>query len=154
MASIYKRKQDKHIKRAPWYIGYTDENGKRKTAKGFTDKGETERLAAKIEYDVMLRKRGVVDSEKADAAEQKRMPIAVHLKEYKKYLKRNGENTENHVKLTISRIQKVVAIGKFTSLVNMPYDKVETAVSDLREQKKFGPRTYNHYLQANTSWLF
>ena len=156
MASIYKRKQDKKKRRACWYIGYTDEHGKRKTAKGFTDKGETERLAAKIEYDVMLRKRGVVDSEKIEAAQQKRVPIAEHLADFKKSLRRNGENTENHVKLTISRIEKVIKIGNFVDLQGMPFDKVEIAVSDLREKKGFGPRTYNHYLQAIDSfgnWL-
>jgi hypothetical protein len=50
MAAIYKRAQDKGKKRASWYIGYSDHNGKRVTRKGFTDKGETERLAAKLEH--------------------------------------------------------------------------------------------------------
>jgi len=60
MASIYKRKQDKSNKRTCWYIGYTDHNGKRKTSKGFSDKKETERLAAKLEHDVMLRKKALL----------------------------------------------------------------------------------------------
>ena len=113
MASIYKRKQDKKNRKAPWYIGYSDENGKRKTVKGFTEKRETERLAAKLEYDVMLRKRGVVDTEKINAAEQKKIPIGTHVDSFERHLRRNGENTEKHVKLTISRINKVIAKGKF-----------------------------------------
>lgn len=39
MASIYKRKKNQKDKRVAWLIDYTDENGKRRTLKGFTDKG-------------------------------------------------------------------------------------------------------------------
>lgn len=152
MASVYKRKQDKNKKNAPWYIGYSDENGKRKTVKGFTDRRESERLAAKLEYDVMLRKRGVVDSEKIDAAEQKKLPIATHLAAFKRYLRRNDENTEKHVNLTVSRIEKVIEKGKFKDLKGMTHEKVEIAVSDLRTEKHLGPKTYNHYLQAIDSF--
>ena len=152
MASIYKRKQDKKNRKAPWYIGYSDENGKRKTVKGFTEKRETERLAAKLEYDVMLRKRGVVDTEKINAAEQKKIPIGTHVDSFERHLRRNGENTEKHVKLTISRINKVIAKGKFEDLRDMSHEKVEIAISDLREAINLGPKTYNHYLQAMDSF--
>lgn len=58
MSSIYKRSADADDKRSPWIVGYTDENGVRRTVKGFTDKRQTELLAAKLETEVMLRKRG------------------------------------------------------------------------------------------------
>jgi hypothetical protein len=58
MAAIYKRGQDQKNRRACWYIGYTDHTGKRHTVKGFTDRGETERLAARLEHDAELRRRG------------------------------------------------------------------------------------------------
>ena len=157
MASIYKRKQDSKNKRAPWYSGYSDESGIRRTCKGFTDKAETQRFAAKLEYEVMLRKRGIIDVEKLDAAEKKRMPIGIHLDEYKKYLRRNEENTEKHVKLTTGRIEKVVAKGKFNSLLCVSYEKVELAVSNVREERNLGAKTYNHYLQALDAfgnWLY
>ncbi len=144
-------------KRAAWYIGYTDENGKRRTCKGFTDKGETEQLAAKLEYEVMLRKRGVIDVEKLEAAEKRKMPIGIHVDDYKKHLERNGQNTEKHVKLTIGRIEKVIAQGKFQSIACVSPDKLESAVGDLRRTRGLGAKTYNHYLQAMDSfgnWLF
>ena len=59
MASIYKRRQDKSKRRAPWYIGYTDPNGKRKTIKGFNDKGATEQLAALLEEEARQIKAGL-----------------------------------------------------------------------------------------------
>ena len=157
MASIYKRDQDKKRKRAPWYIGYTDENGERKTLKGFTDKTETERLAAKLEYEVMLKKRGIIDVEKLDAAEKKRMPIGIHLDGYKIHLSRNEKNTEKHVKLTTGRIEKVIAKGNFNSLLCVSFEKVEIAVSGIRDERNLGAKTYNHYLQALDAfgnWLY
>jgi hypothetical protein len=42
MATIYKRTQDRGKRRTPWYIGYTDHTGRRRTAKGFTDKAADE----------------------------------------------------------------------------------------------------------------
>lgn len=40
MASVYKKKRDRNKKGSCWYFTYTDENGKRKTEKGFTDKSK------------------------------------------------------------------------------------------------------------------
>ena len=61
MASIHKRTRDKGKKNKPYYIQYFDHEGKRQTAKGFTDKGLTEQLAAKLENEVLLRRRGMID---------------------------------------------------------------------------------------------
>lgn len=38
MASIFKRGRDKGKRNAAYYVSYTDHNGRRRTAKGFTDK--------------------------------------------------------------------------------------------------------------------
>ncbi|MFM7318334.1 MAG: hypothetical protein ACKO5E_15430 [bacterium] len=63
MASIFKKSRDKGKKNRPWWIEYVDADGKRAYAKGFTDKGLTEQLAAKLETEVMLRQRGMIDPE-------------------------------------------------------------------------------------------
>jgi len=63
MASIYKRKQDAGRKRQAWYICYKDHDGRKRTKKGFTDKKETELLAAKLELDAMRRREGLIDPE-------------------------------------------------------------------------------------------
>jgi hypothetical protein len=46
MASIFKRRKGKH---EPYTFQYTDHAGKRRTSVGYTDKGLTEQLAAKLE---------------------------------------------------------------------------------------------------------
>ena len=61
MASIRKLSRDKGKKNRPYYIQYTDAEGNRITIKGFTDKALTEQLAAKLENEVLLRKRGMID---------------------------------------------------------------------------------------------
>lgn len=60
MASIFKRRK---VKNEPYTIQYVDHLGKRKTVQGFTDKGLTEQLAAKLESEARLRKTGLVDPE-------------------------------------------------------------------------------------------
>ena len=64
MARIYKRGGKKNRK-GPYYVQYFDENGRRRTVKGCTDKEATEALARKLEADAMLRRKGVIDP-KAD----------------------------------------------------------------------------------------
>ena len=63
MASIFKRGTDKKKKNAPYHITYFDHERKRRTVKGFTDKGLTEQLAAKLENEALLRRRGLIDPE-------------------------------------------------------------------------------------------
>jgi len=58
MATIYKPKGRKHGK---WMIGYTDEKGARRTVAGAVSKTVTQQIAAKLEGDVELCKRGVFD---------------------------------------------------------------------------------------------
>ncbi len=145
MATIYKRDQDRGKRRACWYIGYTDHTGKRRTCKGFTDKGETEKLAAKLEHEVMLRKRGLIDPEQENAAERRRAPLSAHLKSFEKSL---GKNTEKHVKLTMSRVRRVVEGCGMETIVDIEIEAVEEFLVDLCEREDLGHRTYNHYVQA------
>jgi hypothetical protein len=59
VATVYKRSQDKGKRRSCWYVGYTDAQGKRMTVKGFSDKAESERLAARLEEESRLIKHGL-----------------------------------------------------------------------------------------------
>src|SRR5687768_13274267 len=106
MASIYKPAREKATKRGTWFIDYTDHRGERRTLKGFTDKTQTERLAGKLEHEVMLRKRGLIDPDQELLLERKRAPLAAHLKAFERSL---GDNTAKHVKLTMSRVRRIIA---------------------------------------------
>ncbi len=61
MASVFKKKRDRSRKNACWFIAYQDENGVRRTVKGCTDKAATQRVAAKLETEAELRRRGIID---------------------------------------------------------------------------------------------
>ena len=156
MATIYKRDQDSSRKRSCWYIGFTDERDKRRTRKGFTDKGKTEQLAAKLENEVMLRKRGLIDPDQERAVQQKKRPLSDHLADFEKSLTRSGQNTAKHVQLTMTRVKRIVEQGQIQVLSDLDEESVETAVAELQEKHEFGARTYNHYVQAIDSfanWL-
>ncbi len=153
MASVYKRKRD--LQRAldnkedpnsvPWYIHYTDHLGNRITEVGFADKRETERLAAKLEHEAMLRKRGLIDPDQEELLEKKRSPLTEHLKAFEKSL---VDNTPKHVKLVMARVRRVVAGCNFETAAQIDAEKVETFLRELATTEKLKNRTYNHYLQA------
>ncbi len=149
MASIYKKGRDKAKKRSVWYISYTDENGKRKTVKGFRDKGQTEQLAAKLENEVMLRKRGLIDAKQERMAEQQRRPIEEHLDGFRRSL---GHNTDKHIDHTIQRILKIVKGCGFNSIAAIDMEEAVIFLNEYSKDEDLGHRTYNHYLQAIDSF--
>jgi len=155
VASIYKKGRDKKKKHAPWYIDYFDHTGERKTVKGFTDKSKTEQLAAKLEHEAHLRRMGMIDPEQEEFAKRKRSDIEDQLKEFEKSLARR-RTTAKHVGLTMGRVRRVVEGCEFKTLGDISAEAVECYLAELREEKNFGHRTYNHYVQAFEqfcSWL-
>lgn len=145
MASIYKKTRDKGKKNACWYVNYTDHLGKRRTVKGFTDKRATEQMAAKLEHDVMLRKRGLLDPAQEREAEIRTSSLGHHLKEFEKSL---GNNTAKYTRQTMNRIRRVINGCGFETVSDLEVTAVETFVRNHCKKEKLGPRTYNHYLQA------
>src|SRR6478609_2884022 len=105
MASIYKRPADKGKKHKPWLIEYRDADGNRAYAKGFTDKALTEQLAAKLENEVMLRKRGMIDPAQERTLAIKKSPIAEALAAFERSL---HNTTPKHIKLTMTRVRALV----------------------------------------------
>lgn len=145
MASIFKRGDQSQKRRSPYYVEYTDHHGKRQTVKGFTDKGLTEQLAAKLETETLLRKRGIIDPTLEHFAEQKKAPLEDHLKSFEQAM---AKTTPKHVSLTMSRVRRVVAGCKFASLGQITLEKVENYLRQLMTDDDLGHRTYNHYVQA------
>ena len=145
MASIFKKTRDKGKKNRPWWIEYVDAEGERAYAKGFTDKGLTEQLASKLETEVMLRKRGMIDPESERLLAIKKSTIDSHLEVFERAL---DNATPKHRKLTISRIRRLIEQCGIRSIGEINAEKVEHALKDLRKAEDLGARTYNHYLQA------
>lgn len=76
MASIFKRGVDKRNRNAPYWGECFDHLGKRRRKKGFADYELKHQQAVKLENDVMLRKRGMVDPQAEKAAEHRKLAIA------------------------------------------------------------------------------
>ncbi|WP_417850278.1 tyrosine-type recombinase/integrase [Thalassoglobus sp.] len=142
MASIFKRKQKKN---QPYWIQYTDYEGKRKTKKGFTDKALTEQLASKLETEAMLRKTGIVDVEQEKLAEKKRSPLDQLIKKFEKTL---SERSDEYVKRTMFRLNRIVDGCEFKTLGDINEEAVTEFLKEIREDQNLAPRTYNHYIQA------
>lgn len=145
MASVYKRRADRLKKNAPYYVAFTDHNGKRRVRKAFTDKQLSEQLASKLEHEVMLRRRGLIDPTQERFAAEKRAPIESHLAAFEKSL---VHATPKHRKLTMTRIRRIVAGLGAPSIGGIDGEAVEQFLVALREEEDLGARTYNHYLQA------
>ena len=147
MASIYKRTEDGPQRKSPWYIAFNDENGNRRTRKGFTDKGLTEQLASKLEQEVMLRRRGLIDPIVERSANQRTLPISAHLDSYENGLK-GRKSTSKHVSLTLARVRKIVDGCSIATLRDIQEERVQSFLDTIREEEDLGHRTYNHYVQA------
>jgi site-specific recombinase XerD len=142
MASIFKRSKKKN---EPYWIQYKDHLGKRKTAKGFTDKGLTEELAAKLETGARLRKTGLVDVAQEKQAATKLCPIKEHLVAFEESL---SDNSDKYVRQTLQEVRRVIGGASFQSLADFEPEAVQRFLRTLRKTNKFGHRTYNHYLQS------
>jgi site-specific recombinase XerD len=146
MASIYKRSKNKN---EPYTIQYVDHSGKRRTEKGFTDKGLTEQLAAKLEGEARLRATGLIDPEQERFAEHRLAPIDGHLAAFEESLL---DNSPLHVSVTIGRVKKIVEGCEFKRLADFDTEAVRRFLRKLRRAEDFGNRTINHYMQAIDSF--
>jgi site-specific recombinase XerD len=142
MATIYKRIKGRT---EPYIIQYLDHQGRRRTVKGYTDKGLTQELAAKLETEARLRTSGMVDPVHDRIAEQRSVEIEVHLKAFEKSI---SDNTPKYVKLTMSRVRRIVNGCGIATLVAIGAEQVQEFLRSLRTKEGIGHRTYNHYLQA------
>lgn len=145
MASVFKRGRDKGKRHAAYTVSYTDHEGRRRTAKGFTDKGLSEQLAARLENEAMLRRRGMIDPAQERLAAQKAAAIDEQLDAFERSL---ANATPKHRKLTMTRVRRVVEGCGFRSAGAIDREAVEGFLARLRAEEDLGARTYNHYVQA------
>jgi len=146
MASIFKRSKKKG---EVYWFQWKDHEGKRRTEKGFTDRGLTEQAAAKKEEEARLRRLGMIDPEQERFAEQKKTPIKEHMDAFERSLKKN---TGKHLKLTLTRVNRIIDECAFTSLSEIKKESVEGCLIEMLEDEEIGHRTYNHYIQAIDSF--
>jgi len=153
MASVYKRDRDKKRRRSSWYLSYDDVNGERKTKKGFTDKRATEDLALELEQEVKRKKFGLVDPNEQRRIAAAETPIEEHTKAFEKSI---SKNSPKHVKLTMTRLRRLVKDAEFKTLADIDVDSVEAVLGDMLDAEEIGHKTYNHYASAMSQfgiWL-
>src|SRR5687767_4582992 len=138
MASIFKRTRRKN---EPYCIQYTDHRGKRCTVQGFTDKGLSEQLAAKLESEARLRRTGLVDAEQESYIEQKQAPIGPHVDAFEESL---ADNSGKHVSLTMTRVRRIIDGCEFGCLADISVEAAQTCLRAIRKSDDLGHRTYNH----------
>ena len=149
MASIYRRKPG-----GCYYVTYQIRPGKRRTVKGCKDKVATEALARKLETDAMLRREGVIDPKAEKLAANGFMPLEAHIKAFETAL-RAKDNTEEHVRRTLSFIRGMAEACGFEHLADLDAAKVAAHVGHLKRQG-MGARSINARLTAFkslTAWL-
>ena len=147
MASVYKRDSERHKKNAPYYVAFTDHEGKRRNRKGFTDRGLTEQLGAKLENEVMLRRRGLIDPVQETPRPSRRSRRSRGT--WRPSRRASPTTTPKHVKLTMTRVRRVVD-GLRLRDDRQDRRRGGRAVPGRRSatEEDLGARTYNHYLQA------
>ena len=128
MASIFKRSKRKNT---PWTIQYFDHLGKRRTKKGFTDKGLTEELAAKLEGEARLRVTGLIDAEQERYAAHKLAPISESLTAFEESL---AENSLKHIKQVKTQVWRIVNGAGFARLADIEPEAVQTFLRSLRKE--------------------
>jgi integrase len=168
MASVYKRAGAKK-----YTITYKDHNGRRRELLGCADKQASEKIANKLEADVMFRKRGLIDPAQEKLAEQEKTPLAEHLEDFEDNMKINGD-TPKHIDRTIHYIEMINTACGFVTASNIEAEKVKKFLGGMKARgyytmtrvtlkgpqqykKDFGNRTFNSYLTAIksfTNWLY
>jgi integrase len=152
MASIYKRND---IKSSKWYIAYKDEHNKPRVRVGFTDKKQTQRLAAELEENARLIREGLSDPGEQRLKEHRARELAEHLQEYSRVIE-NRSSDAKHVQATMTYIKTLIVQLEWSKLSHIDGSAFEQQLSEMREEFDWSPRTYNAYLVAFrgfTRWL-
>jgi integrase/recombinase XerD len=154
MPTVYKTAADRGKRNTRWMIAWTDEHGRRRTRRAYSDKLLSERLARQLEDGARARREGTIDAVAERMVIHARRPIDEHIVEYRRYLEAKG-NTASHIDLTIGRIEKAVADAGWTTTADVDAATLSLHIDQLRAKNR-GPSTINHYLRAVkgfTRWL-
>jgi len=156
MASVFKRSADKRDKGKPYYIAYSTEAGRRRVVAGCTDRAASEEIARKLESDVKLRQRGIIDPSQERIAEQSRRSIREHVEEFLRYVqtRKADAHADRYLIQVRGRLQAFCDFSQVASLGELNSDRVAAFLAHLQQRKLSGV-TVNEYigtLKAFTRW--
>ena len=89
--------------------------------------------------------KGLVDPNDQQRKIASESPIEEHLQAFKASI---SKNTGKHVKLTMTRVRRLVREAEMKTLVDIDIESIEAVLGDMLEAEEIGHRTYNHYVQA------
>ena len=164
MATVFKRNG-----KGNWIIQWFDHEGvRREKSSRTTDKRAAERLASKLESDVMLRREGIIDPAADRIAEHGSCPLAAHLEEYLDDLRHRGCNPR-HVKTVECQLKRMFEDIEAKRLSDLDPVRVQRHLRALRtvpvkqlransgnqdkEVRTIGPRTINAVRAAVIAFL-
>jgi integrase len=142
MASVFKRKG-----KARYVILYSDENGRRKKKTGATDKAVTQRMAAKLENDVALRKQGLIDPTAERFASHERKPILEHVDDFIRTMEAARRNPK-HVRSTRTYVERVITRARAERLSDLTPSAVTLALSRVAAEENLSARAVNAHATA------
>ena len=146
MASIFKRKKDRRNRNAPYLISYTNAGGERKTVTGCTDYAATQSIANKLETEVQLRRRGVVDEARERCAQHASVPVEQHVTAFIEFVKSKGRATR-YVQQVQARLEAFLDYVHAERITDITAERVTSFILALR-QKKLSGCTVNEYIGA------
>ena len=134
---------------------FFDETGKRRKAPtGCHDKATAQQVADRIQSEVALRKRGIINAEQEQLADAGRQTLAQHLADFQASMTAAGR-TSDHVTRTVVFIREILDAAGYVTLADIKADGVNRYASDLTTQGK-AARTVQARLTAIksfTRWL-
>jgi integrase len=138
MASIFRRrlatKAGKKRLSTYWYIAYSDEHGQRRVTRGLPGKAETQLMAARIETDVALKRRGIIDPIADKVAKAEARPVSEHLDDWKEYL--SGKNsTSKHIEIHVGRVRRLLGLAGIDRLSELSGERVQAGLAKLRKRQ-------------------
>lgn len=114
--------------------------------KGFTDKSETERLAAQLEDETRQIRLGLKSPHESLLATTEQRRLSDLLVDYRSHLK-SRDLTPKQVDQSISRLQRIFAAMALQFPIDITASHVERFLNELREQGR-SKQTANHFLKA------
>ena len=157
MATIFKRTRNGR-KADKWtisYYDYRDGQRHRREVTGTADVATTRRIAAKLDSEAELRRRGIIDPTAERLAGSGRLPFEQHLSGFTAMMEGRG-CTGNHVDRTETFIKQAAEACGFRTAVDIDATKMAGYIGDLR-QKNLSARAINARLRAIksfTRWLW
>ena len=151
MASVFKSP-----KNAPrWTIVYTDEHGKRRKKQGYTDKRETERLAARLEERSIKIKNGDIDPKAEAYRVHEGRSLADHLADFERSIHAK-DATPKYVHMVVQRTRRMLDLAKAKRVSDLSLSKTLDAVQALRDAG-LSQESINHHVRGAkgfSRWLW